>query len=223
MPACSIFVAIFLEIMVNIDLAKMQQIADALADEGWFAQPDFLTEELASALLNITRQNRDSDAFRRAGIGTGTNFQLNREIRGDSIYWISRHPQEKALIQWVELMNQVREGINKELFLGLRDLEMHMAIYPPGTHYQRHLDQFSDRSNRVLSVVLYLTPNWQAGMGGELVIYRDHKEPVIVEPKAGTFVCFLSDQIEHEVLTTHIERHSITGWMLRKPIGLGFL
>jgi len=209
--------------MLNIDLAKMTQFADSLADEGWFVLPDMIDEALIEKLLAVAHYQRAHAAFKAAGVGTGSNFQHNRSIRGDSIFWISRQPHEEPLISWVALMNQLREGLNRELFLGLKDIEMHLAIYPPGTFYQRHLDQFNERSNRILSVILYLTPNWQPGMGGELVIYRDGKEPVIVEPRAGTFVCFLSDLIEHEVLTTHIERYSITGWMLRKPIGLGFM
>jgi len=209
--------------MLNIDLAKMTQFADSLVDEGWFVQPSMIDETLIAKLLAVVQFQRANAAFKAAGIGTGSDFQLNRSVRGDAIYWIDRMPQEETLKIWVSLMNQLRDGLNRELFLGLKEIEMHLAIYPPGAFYQRHLDQFSERSNRVLSVILYLTPNWQAGMGGELVIYRDEKEPVIVEPRAGTFVCFLSDKMEHEVLTTHIERYSITGWMLRKPIGLGFL
>jgi len=209
--------------MLNIDLVKMTQFADSLADEGWFVLPDMIDEALIAKLLAVAHYQRANAAFKAAGVGTGSNFQHDRSIRGDSIFWISRQPHEIPLISWVALMNQLREGLNRELFLGLKDIEMHLAIYPPGTFYQRHLDQFNERSNRILSVILYLTPNWQPGMGGELVIYRDGKEPVIVEPRAGTFVCFLSDLIEHEVLTTHIERYSITGWMLRKPIGLGFM
>lgn len=209
--------------MLDIDLAKMIQFADSLADEGWFVASEIIDETLIAKLLAVAHFQRANAAFKAAGIGTGSGYQQDRSIRGDSIFWISRHPQVESLIRWVEQMNHLREGLNRELFLGLKDIEMHLAIYPPGTFYQRHLDQFNERSNRILSVILYLTPDWQPGMGGELIIYRKDKEPVIVEPRAGTFVCFLSDMIEHEVLTTHIERYSITGWMLRKPIGLGFL
>ncbi|MGB2150512.1 MAG: 2OG-Fe(II) oxygenase, partial [Cobetia amphilecti] len=34
-------------------------------------------------------------------------------------------------------------------------------------------------------------------------------------PEAGTFVCFLSEQIPHEVLPTHQARASVTGWFRR--------
>ncbi len=209
--------------MQMINLADLPQYADALADEGWFVIPDALSEQAVESIKDVILKTQQTADFKKAGIGTGADFQLNNSVRGDFIHWISRHPHETVLQEWMQSMSALRTGLNRELFLGLQDIEMHMAIYPPGTFYQRHLDQFNERSNRIISVVLYLNQQWQPGMGGELVIYRTNAEPVIVEPRAGTLVCFLSDQIEHEVLTTHVERFSITGWMLKKPIGLGFL
>jgi SM-20-related protein len=209
--------------MQLINLADLPQYADALADEGWFVIPDAINQLAVESFKDVILKTKQTAEFKKAGIGTGHDFQLNSSVRGDFIHWISRYPQETILQEWMQSISALRKGLNRELFLGLQDIEMHMAIYPPGTFYQRHLDQFNERSNRIISVVLYLNQQWQPGMGGELVIYRTNAEPVIVEPRAGTLVCFLSDQIEHEVLTTHVERFSITGWMLKKPIGLGFL
>jgi SM-20-related protein len=209
--------------MQLINLADLPQYADALADEGWFVIPDAINQLAVESFKDVILKTKQTAEFKKAGIGTGLDFQLNSSVRGDFIHWISRYPQETILQEWMQSISALRKGLNRELFLGLQDIEMHMAIYPPGTFYQRHLDQFNERSNRIISVVLYLNQQWQPGMGGELVIYRTNAEPVIVEPRAGTLVCFLSDQIEHEVLTTHVERFSITGWMLKKPIGLGFL
>ncbi|HOI32731.1 MAG: 2OG-Fe(II) oxygenase [Bacteroidales bacterium] len=209
--------------MHKINQAEIQQYADALADEGWFVIQDFVDEQFSKQLLEIVSETRFNQNFRRAGIGAGADYQLNNKVRGDFIHWISPHPSEPVLQEWINVMTILRSGLNRELFLGLQDIEMHMAIYPSGTFYQRHLDQFNERSNRIISVVLYLNQHWEPGMGGELVIYRDAAEPVTVDPHAGTLVCFLSDKIEHEVMQTHVERFSITGWMLRKPVGLGFL
>jgi SM-20-related protein len=97
-----------------------------------------------------------------------------------------------------------------------------MAHYPAGSFYKRHLDQFKERNNRVISTILYLNKNWEASQGGELKLFFDHEEK-IVEPKYGRIVSFKSDQLEHEVLKTNVDRFSITGWMLHNPVGLGFL
>jgi len=222
MKAAYICALLFLFMQI-INLANLPQYAETLADEGWFVIPGALQLSYSEALVKLIQSTKEKLLFKKAGIGTGSDFQLNNNVRGDFIHWISRQPTEPVLQELMESMKALRLGINRELFLGLQDIEMHMAIYPPGTFYQRHLDQFNERSNRVISVVLYLNHLWEPGLGGELVIYRDNAEPVIVEPKAGTLVCFLSDAIEHEVLPTHVDRYSITGWMLKKPVGLGFL
>ena len=52
--------------------------------------------------------------------------------------------------------------------------------------------------------------------GGELRIFRrDNPEEIAADiiPKAGSLVCFLSNQIYHEVLPTTGERLSIAGWL----------
>jgi len=215
--------ALFFDVMHIINQAEIQRYADELAEEGWFVIPNAVDEQFTSQVLDVVTETRLNNDFRKAGIGAGGDYQLDNEVRGDFIHWISRHPLEPVLQDWMNGMTALRTGLNRELFLGLQDIEMHMAIYPPGTFYKRHLDQFNERSSRVISIVLYLNRHWEPGMGGELVIYRESAEPVIIEPRAGTLICFLSDKIEHEVLPTHIERISITGWMLRKPVGLGFL
>jgi SM-20-related protein len=105
--------------------------------------------------------------------------------------------------------------------LGLKDFECHFAIYPENTFYKKHIDRFQQNAHRVLSFVLYLNENWQKGDGGELGIYPD-KEEHIVEPVAGRLILFRSE-ILHEVLLSHKERISLTGWMLDKDMSLTFL
>lgn len=209
--------------MIFPDNAQLGQMADELAINGLLIREQFLESELIDSLVQIIKTNQQLEALRPAGIGAGGDFQLKRSIRGDFIKWIVPPPNEEPLKKWFAMVTHLREGFNRELYLGLQDQEMHMAVYPVGTFYKRHFDQFQDRNNRQLSVILYLNKNWKQGDGGELVIYRDGQEPLIIEPMAGTFVCFRSELLEHEVLLTHQERMSITGWLLKKPVGLGFL
>ena len=209
--------------MLFPEQAQMAQMADELAEHGLLIREQFTDDQLTDALIQLILEYQQQDALRPAGIGAGGDFQLKRSIRGDFIKWIVPPPEEEPLKNWFALIDQLREGFNRELFLGLRDQELHMAVYPVGTYYKRHLDQFQDRNNRQLSVILYLNKHWKPGDGGELVIYRDGLDPLVIAPKAGTFVCFRSELLEHEVLPTHAERLSITGWLLKKPVGLGFL
>jgi SM-20-related protein len=112
--------------------------------------------------------------------------------------------------------------MNRYCYLSLSDYEFHLAHYPTGTFYKRHLDQFVGRNNRMISVVIYLNEHWKVGDGGELQIYLESGD-VTVQPKARRCVLFKSADVEHEVLTTNVGRDSLTGWLLYKPAGLGLL
>lgn len=102
----------------------------------------------------------------------------------------------------------------------MHELECHYACYAPGTHYARHLDRSPAGSERVVSAILYLNPEWRPGDGGELAIYTGDRE-VLVAPRGGTLVTFLSERFEHEVRTARVARRSLTGWYRRRALGLG--
>jgi SM-20-related protein len=155
----------------------------------------------------------EQEEFRRAGIGRDQEHQLNRQVRGDQIRWLSaENPAQAMYLNWME---QLRVGINRRLMMGLFDYECHFSRYPQGAFYRRHLDAFQGRTNRILSTVCYLNPDWQPGSGGELLIYADEQsqDPIErVEPCFGTLVVFLSDRFPHEVLPARRERLSLAGW-----------
>lgn len=188
------------------------RIADALTSTGYCiypqALPDTLTDGMYRYLLDL-----EQEEFRRAGIGRDQEHQLNRQVRGDQIRWLSAaNPAEAAYLSWME---QLRVGLNRRLMMGLFDYECHFSRYPQGAFYRRHLDAFQGRTNRILSTVCYLNPDWQAGSGGELLIYADEqsRDPIErVEPCFGTLVVFLSDRFPHEVLPAQRERLSLAGW-----------
>jgi SM-20-related protein len=97
-----------------------------------------------------------------------------------------------------------------------------MTVYPTGTFYKRHLDQFSREDHRKLSVICYLNHDWKDYEGGQLRAYVQD-EVIDVLPLAGRIVCFRSDQIEHEVLPASRPRLSITGWILDQHVDLKHL
>jgi SM-20-related protein len=110
-------------------------------------------------------------------------------------------------------MNQLKDGLNRRLFMGLFDFESHYAVYEPGAFYKKHLDSLHGSQNRILSTVFFLNPDWQENDGGELILYDESDLPLeVVNPNIGTLVLFLSERFPHEVRPTMKTRNSIAGW-----------
>lgn len=159
--------------------------------------------------------------FTPAKIGKATNQVLKTEIRGDETWWFDPLDPPGELVPILKRIDNLRVQINRELFLGLKDWEAHLAIYPAGAGYKKHLDRHLDSSHRKLSLILYLNENWSADLGGELVIYRKNGEELMrVNPIGGRLVAFLSEDFPHEVLPAKRARRSLTGWFLDAERGV---
>jgi SM-20-related protein len=102
--------------------------------------------------------------------------------------------------------------LNQTCYTGLTGYEFYYTLYPQGSFYKRHLDQFKSNDNRKYSMIIYLNKEWGAADGGELCIYHLTGAQYIA-PEEGTSVFFKSNELEHEVLLTNKPRMSITGWL----------
>ena len=151
--------------------------------------------------------------MKKAGIGKSADKQINEAIRGDYIHWIDPLAAPTPLILYVERMKALMSYLNRSLFLSLQDIEAHMTIYPAGSYYKRHLDQFKADDHRKLSAICYLNNDWKEDEGGQLRMYLS-SGPKDVFPVAGRLVCFRSELIEHEVLPATRARLSLTGWFV---------
>ncbi len=192
---------------------------EALAERGWIVQTDFVDVEYVRALLAEAEAAWREGDFRQARVGQGADRQLRPEIRSDHILWLDEERLTPLQRAYWERIEALRHELNRRFFLGLRAFEAHLAVYPPGAFYTRHLDRFRSTPSRTISCLLYLNEDWTADDGGQLRIYEtapDGTEThVDVLPTAGTFVCFRSDTVEHEVLPAHRPRYSLTGWLKR--------
>lgn len=193
-------------------LTWMDDAADALASKGWWAGDEALPKELVLALRADMQAQIAEDALARAGVGREGDFHLDSSVRRDRILWLDR--QRPAPVQFLALAEQIRQALNRRLFLGLFEFEAHFAHYPPGAFYKRHVDSFRGAANRVLSTVTYLNTDWQPGDGGELVLYAEDSDDIVarIAPRAGCMVIFLSEEMPHEVLPARRDRYSIAGW-----------
>ena len=198
---------------------------DILAEHDYVVIDDFISKDLFRSVMKYFREMENQDKLQKAGIGSSGEFQIKSAVRGDFIHWLKRE-QDTELSSLFELMDEISQNLRRYCYLSLTDSEFHIAKYPAGSHYNRHLDQFQERSNRQITVLIYLNENWKPGDGGELKIYRDGAEGVteiLIEPIARRLLLFKSDVVEHEVLTTNVPRYSFTGWLLRQPSTVGYL
>lgn len=203
----------------------LNTLADNLSEKGYGLIPNFLQPREYRALRSLIENKKEQGELKRAGIGSGQDYQLDRSIRGDLIYWISPEEAAAATQVYLEKLRELMQYINRSLFLSLKDAEIHHTVYPPGTFYKRHLDQFRHDDHRKLSIICYLNDDWQETDGGQLRLYlpEDGQEKIVdVLPEGGLLACFRSDLIEHEVLPATRHRYSVTGWLLDQLADLPF-
>ncbi|BFM20333.1 2OG-Fe(II) oxygenase [Gilvimarinus japonicus] len=190
--------------------AAFDVLADALVERGY----GIVNNLFSRATIASLRAEFDHPEchFKTAGIGRAEDHTVALDIRGDRICWLDGGSEASTV--FLSAMEQLREAINRRLFMGLFDYESHLAYYPVGTFYKKHVDAFKGRSNRVLSTVLYLNPSWAKEDGGELVLYNEAGDQVVehICPEAGRLVVFLSERFPHEVLPARRERYSVAGW-----------
>lgn len=199
-----------------------------IAEQGFCIVEHFLDAPTVLALANEAQALKTNATMQLAGIGRESRA-LNAEIRGDSICWLDAKQASVAQQAYFSQMEQLRLNLNQHLYLGVFGLESHLAVYPTGAFYKRHLDCFANadpsKPQRKVSCIVYLNQGWQPFDGGELRLYLNttdtHAESAFIDiaPTAGRAVIFLSDTFYHEVLPAKRERLSLTGWLFTRPQG----
>jgi len=210
------------DLMNTFDESIFETIADNLANEGYAIVDNFLSDKETEQLIQLDEFQHGLLHMRKAGIGQQTDFRINESIRGDYIRWIDKSVAVPQVKVYIDRINDMMRYINRTLFLSLKDIELHMTVYPAGAYYKRHLDQFKPGDHRKLSAICYLNKDWTDDLGGQLRMYLKRGIHDVL-PLAGRVVVFRSDSIEHEVLPSKKERLSITGWMLDQEADLKHL
>lgn len=192
-------------IMVN-----SSDLIEQLCGHGWYAQQNVIPSEWVTALADLCHKR----TFLQAGIGQGIKNIINEAIRSDSISWIDSRETDPAIVYYLSLVDEIQQLLNQEFYLGLNGFEGHFSRYPQGAFYKPHYDCFAQDKRRAVTLIFYINQNWRPENGGQLCLHLPEGQKVI-EPVAGSMICFLSEQILHEVLPTHVERMALTGWFVR--------
>ena len=194
---------------------KTEQLIQGIAENGFAVIEHFLPPATIATLASEAKKLQEIGEMHRAGTGQNSAAKPDDSIRGDFIHWLDEAEISPTQQEYLRRMEELRENLNRNFYLGLFDIESHFAIYPPGAIYRKHLDQFQENNHRQVSCILYLNETWQHENGGQLRLYLDGQEPTSYldfEPTGGTMVTFLSGRFYHEVLPAHHERLSLTGW-----------
>lgn len=191
-----------------------ETLAEDIASQGWSCCDNWFRfrPELVTGLYGDVRSLDGLAELKPARVGRGQAQVMAPHLRRDRIRWLDGgSPWQTALFAELE---SLRHYLNQTLYLGLRRYEAQFAVYGPGDFYRRHLDSFRGAASRILSLVLYLNPDWRSADGGELCLYPGAGDPdkVSIEPLGGRAAVFLSEEIPHEVLPAGRDRYSIACW-----------
>ena len=192
---------------MRLTFDSIKPIADAIHMEGYAVVQGFIDAETVFVLAGECR----SMDLHATAVGRGGTRAERSDIRGDRTRWL----EQSDASAYFDAMHALGCGLNRELMLGLDELEAHVAMYAPGNRYARHRDRFRDDDARVMSSVLYLNADWRDSDGGALRLYLPQRH-LDIYPSAGKLVLFLSADFEHEVLSATRDRLSIAGWFRRR-------
>lgn len=191
--------------MLNINNA-----INSLVEQGWYKQEGFISHSKVKQLADICKGR----TLKKASIGNGELKTINKSIRSDNISWIEDDEKETFVLNYIDQINMFSQTLNRELYLGINGFECHFAQYLKGSFYKAHKDSFKNDDKRTITMITYLNENWKEGDGGELRLHLPTGN-IDIKPYGGTFICFRSSEIVHEVLESNKERLSITGWLLK--------
>lgn len=186
-----------------------------LAEQGFTIQDGVLPADLVENLYQEGFQAWQAGQFQEARVGHKQQPRRVPEIRGDSIHWLDPHTGPTARNRFLDWSETLRLALNQHFYLGLQRSEFHYARYAAGQGYARHIDQHRDQPHRSITLILYLTPDWQADDGGELCLYHPddpEREWLRIAPERGRLLLFRSALLPHAVLPAHRPRWSLTGW-----------
>ena len=194
--------------------AKFEELIEGFITNKIGISEAFLGVALAADLQeNLLRLNLNGKMI-QAGIGNDAVRDTTQKIRSDKTCWLEKGTQNAAEMEFMDMIRQFMEHLNRTCFTGLNACEFHYALYEEGSFYARHKDRFKNDSNRKYSMISYLNNDWVAADGGALVVHQAEYTQQIL-PNIQKAIFFQSDVLEHEVAVAHRPRMSLTGWLKR--------
>jgi Rps23 Pro-64 3,4-dihydroxylase Tpa1-like proline 4-hydroxylase len=155
----------------------------------------------------------------------GDDVFRDETARDDQTVWLdpSTDYEDDSKRHINEILKMLSLGLVQDLSKVLHlngKVEYQLAYYhPQNARYERHRDAFpvsdqEDITQRRVTAIVYLNPDWIAGDGGELRIYGKNGEPdQDIQPIATRMVVFLSGVADHAVVAASQDRYALTAWI----------
>jgi SM-20-related protein len=191
---------------------RFDLLIDSYLDNKVGIDTDFFNEDLSIGLQQNILQVQKDDLMTNAGIGNAAARDTGQTMRKDKIYWMDKSSDNKFEQEFLRLVENFIEYLNRTCYAGINGYEFHYAVYEQGSFYKRHRDQFKNDCDRKFSLINYLNNDWQEEDGGQLLVYHDKAVQKIL-PHSQTTVFFKSDEMEHEVTKANRSRMSVSGWL----------
>ncbi|KAJ3119987.1 N-acetylglucosaminyltransferase [Physocladia obscura] len=197
---------------------------------GFATIQQFLAPEAALTALHVFSSNHD--ALRPARIGTGVLKTFDPNVRNDRIRFIDIFPtvtasvnseEQKTVAAVYHALNPVISAINAALNLDSNDCLVsngifQLGFYSNGARYQKHRDSSPFMPGRLVTLIIYLTQDWNMTKGGQLRLYRQTTHGHIdIAPLFNRLLIFKS-HYDHEVLPAFCDRFALTMWLYSESL-----
>ena len=133
----------------------LSPIIEQLAKQCYAMAEDTVPSGLLRDLESDFDKRWENAEFQKAQIGNKEGRKEMASIRGDYTRWWNNSELSPPQIQLLLFLEDLKKEINASLFLGLDSHEVHYALYPVNSFYQKHLDSFRKNNLRKLSLILY--------------------------------------------------------------------
>ncbi|OLP94192.1 Inosine-5'-monophosphate dehydrogenase [Symbiodinium microadriaticum] len=188
-----------------------------LMERGWFVVEDFLKDDVAKSLRKEALRASTAGKLlpHRFQFSTGTFTKPH-------IYEADLHNEslQEELPAFAELLFD--DSLRMRIDELLPDLKLERGHRSKTVKLQQntgrggcfpcHYDNAGPPSNRSITCLVYLNPQWVVGDGGELVLMPFLMPQVVIAPVMNRAVFFRSDMVLHAVRPASAERLCFTIW-----------
>jgi len=149
-------------------MQRFERVVQQILEQDRAVIDGFFPDQILSPLYDRLAALNDEDALRPAAIGAAGLWPPPDEVGTDFGVHDGLAPENEAERAFLIEIQGLSDYLNRTCFTGIRRKEFMYAIYPPGAHYERHVDNFQNKNARKFSVVTYLNRDWEPGRGGKL-------------------------------------------------------